>query len=508
MAVNDRARLRAWLVRRLNQLVAWIALDAIFLFAATAILLAAFSIRLYILNDNFSQGWDEGAYLISARLIAAGYQPFSQIYMPQLPIFLDNLAWFFGLVGDSLWLGRLLIAFYSLLGLAACALAARLLSNRIGALATLIILTINPGYLTYSRAVYLEVPAIALSMLAVVCVLFFTRTGARRWLVACGLLWGASVLIKPFLLGVGLALVLYPALYRWQVLYASRFLVRARAMVADWFLVGLASLVPVIFFLATIDLPAFYFQFIVVNQRLIPEGVIDGLGRMVGFLGRDWGMLALAVFAGVLGLRKPGMSSTFPLALGTLGTLAFVLSVPHYNHHDVVLIPLLATLAGVGVARLIDLVGTRGAGAFQTAALVAGTAALLVYIVNAPRIGLFDYRLLQIPDQPRADACVQLIAQQTRPNDFIISDQPMLVYQAGRLIPPAVAISGGADIDAGGVTTQALLESASQYQPPLIIISNRYRKLDAWTSFVQTRYRRVTTCNDSGSDVIELYQAQ
>lgn len=501
---------RGWLVR----LESAAERPYVYLAAVGALGALALAMRLAWLERNYAQGWDEGAYLLAARLIAAGFRPFSEIYMPQLPLFLHNLAWVFqlGAWADSVLVGRLVVAAYSFLGLSAALVVAGALSNRWGALAALLILVLNPAYFTYSRAVYLEVPGAALVMVALACLVGFMRQGARVWLVLAGLFWAWSVLVKPFSLGFGLTLWLLIVLYRWDSLSAPT-PIRRRTILADSLILGLAALVPVLFFLATNDLAAFYFQFVVVNQRLIPTSPLDEITRVWTFLGRDWGMLALGAFAAVAGPRPPGARSTLPLALGILATLFFILQVPAYNHHSVVLIPALGTLAGAGVGialeRLRGLAAAPVTGAVRSARamLLVGGLALVIYGVNLPRVLLFDYRLLQIPEIPApAAACIRMIQTESLVSDYVVTDQPMLVYRAGRMAPPAVAIAGGADIQAGGVTTAALIDSAETFPTPFIVVSNRFRTQPDWIEWVQAHYRRAAVCSENSSELVELYR--
>lgn len=480
--------------------------------ALLVVFLLVVALRLVRLDEPFSQGRDEGAYLMTARLIAAGRRPFTEIYMPQLPLFLQSLAFAFRLFGDSVTVGRLVIVAYSGVGLLATCLCARMLSNRAGALAALFILGINPGYTTYSRVVYLEVPGIAVAMLSLCCVLVAPGARRRSWLALAGALWGCAVLIKPFVLGLAPALFLYPALVRRELSSGQGPPGRARPFLLDGLALGLAALVPVVYFLATTDLAAFHHQFLAVNVRLIPESLGEVLEPMSRFLKRDSGMLALALF-GAAATLKPAADSTFPLVLAVLGTLAFVVQVPHFNHHAVVLIPPLATLAGVGVGTLWRWLSEldrahpiRWLWRARALALL-GLLAVGVYVVRLPFIVHFSYLQLTAPPDTRATSCVRLVRRWSRDANFVVSDQAMLVYRAGRLIPPGVAISGGADVLAEGITTPTLVQAVRDYRVPLIVASGPYHQLDEWIEWVQAHSRRVATCRETRTgELIELYR--
>src|SRR5947207_9270967 len=71
------------------------------------------------------------------------------------------------LFGSSIWSARLGIALVSLLGLLGAFLLGKALSGRLGAIAAMLLLIVNPLYLAQSQTIEAEVSSTAFSLLAI-----------------------------------------------------------------------------------------------------------------------------------------------------------------------------------------------------------------------------------------------------------------------------------------------------------------------------------------------------
>jgi Dolichyl-phosphate-mannose-protein mannosyltransferase len=136
--------------------------------ALAALLAIAVGMRLYGLGLPFDRdGYDEGVYwqtLLSMRL---GYPLYQHIFYSQPPFFILSTYPFYLLFGGTLWSARLGIAFVSLFGLLGAFLIGKSLSGRIGAIAAVFLLVIDPLYLSQSQKIEAEVSSTAFSFLAV-----------------------------------------------------------------------------------------------------------------------------------------------------------------------------------------------------------------------------------------------------------------------------------------------------------------------------------------------------
>src|SRR5713101_7248223 len=122
-----------------------------------ALVVVAVGMRLYQLGVPFDRdGYDEGVYWQSLRAMSAGHALYQQIFYSQPPFFLLSIYPFFALFGGTLWSARLGVALISLLGLLGAFLLGKALSGRVGAIAALLLLLVNPLYLTESQTLQAE----------------------------------------------------------------------------------------------------------------------------------------------------------------------------------------------------------------------------------------------------------------------------------------------------------------------------------------------------------------
>ena len=133
--------------------------------AAEALLLIgllwlAVAVRLTGLGDHTDLS-DEGIRGVQLRLLAAGYQPVSEIYASQGPLSL----WLFypavALFGPEIVVARLTVVASSLVVLAASVWIARQVAGPIAGIAAGAVLAVSPVFLDNSRLAFVEVPSIA-----------------------------------------------------------------------------------------------------------------------------------------------------------------------------------------------------------------------------------------------------------------------------------------------------------------------------------------------------------
>src|SRR6266487_2698419 len=133
-----------------------------------ALLAIAIYMRLYNLGQPFDHdGYDEGVYWQSLRAMGAGHTLYSQIFYSQPPFFLLSTYPVFALFGGTLWSARFGIALVSLIGLPGAFLMGKALSGRIGAIMAMLLLVLDPLYLSLSQKIEAEASSAAFSFLAV-----------------------------------------------------------------------------------------------------------------------------------------------------------------------------------------------------------------------------------------------------------------------------------------------------------------------------------------------------
>src|SRR3989442_8223662 len=122
-----------------------------------AVVVAAVVMRSYELGLPFDRdGYDEGVYWQTLRAMSAGHALYQGIFYSQPPFFILSTFPGYVLFGGSLWSARLDIALVSLFGLLGAFLLGKALPGRLGAVAALLLLVVNPLYLAQSPTIEAE----------------------------------------------------------------------------------------------------------------------------------------------------------------------------------------------------------------------------------------------------------------------------------------------------------------------------------------------------------------
>jgi 4-amino-4-deoxy-L-arabinose transferase-like glycosyltransferase len=177
----------------------WKRKDFLYWIGLIALLMASFWLRLERL-DSYRLTYDEGIFLMFARFIAAGYQPYSEVFVSYLPPFPFMLALAWRVFG-SVTAVRLTIVALALVSLVALGLIARHLAGRLAGLASVLFLSFQPEFFRQSRTIIADVPATSFATIAIGFAWWYSESGHRRWLVVSIL----ALVLSLMLLDNGLA---------------------------------------------------------------------------------------------------------------------------------------------------------------------------------------------------------------------------------------------------------------------------------------------------------------
>ncbi|MGZ3625354.1 MAG: ArnT family glycosyltransferase [Ktedonobacteraceae bacterium] len=196
--------------------------NIIFWSAVAALIIIAIGMRLYHLGVPFDRdGYDEGVYWQTLRSMNAGNILYKQIFYSQPPFFMLSTFPGYILFGSSLWSARFAIALVSLIGLSGAFLLGKTLSGRLGALAAMLLLVVNPLYLAQSQTIEAEVSSTALSLLAIgLAYLWWEHPEGRRgifYAALTGIAISLSILCKLLSVSVFVPVALLMAARLWQI---------------------------------------------------------------------------------------------------------------------------------------------------------------------------------------------------------------------------------------------------------------------------------------------------
>ncbi len=199
-----------------------------YLFITIIILIAVF-LRFHNLNWNPAWYTDEGTHIEIARHLITGndfYLGITDSYLiaARLPLFEHLLAFWFRLVGVDMLFLRILTSFIGMLTVAMTYKVAYLGSrNKIFALISMALLSINPFSVIYSRFGFSYNLTGLLILISVALLLKFKRHQARKYIILASLTLGLATLSDFIAFSFIPAVILFNLLFNRKTLFVSMF---------------------------------------------------------------------------------------------------------------------------------------------------------------------------------------------------------------------------------------------------------------------------------------------
>ncbi|MEO8436592.1 MAG: glycosyltransferase family 39 protein [Pyrinomonadaceae bacterium] len=485
------------------------------------LLLLAFGL-IWFLNAGkpYELDYDEGVYLTSAQMVMRGHQPFTAVFSSQPPVFLNILVVAFHLFGSSVAVGRGVSIIFALLSLGSAAGIGWRLAGPIAAPVTIIAQGLPLVFFLDAQTVQSEMPALALALLAIALLLSAKQRRRSLWIAASGFIFALGLLCK--LLVAPMILPLIFVLGRsfekgeenvWRFLPANSS--SARVFIFRFLLLVVGGIVACAIVLLPYDLTAVYDQairFHLKARAALPNSWPQNLRLLGSIFQLEPGLIALAL-AGLIVLFRERPRAGIWLSFWIAATTIFLIDhSPLFTHHSVILVPPLAIAAGASVLWLPSVWATKW---IRPVALLL----LLPLVALKPQLALGDpatwrpafspQRDLELSvevasDSERERQVLQLIEQNTRPDDFIVSDRQMRIFRTGRNVPPAMVDTSGVRITSGYLTDAQAI-SASEQARMIIFWTGRLERLKEYRQWVQSRYRLLREWRDQGPGLKEVY---
>lgn len=404
--------------------------------------------------DAFGLTNDEGAYLMWARLVSVGYPLYRRTYTGSPPLFIEMLALVFKVLGFDIVLGRLVVLAWFVVLAGLLGYLARQIAGWPGAYLSLVIMAFITPLFGLSRQVMIEIPAMTLAVVAVGCgYLFFEQKsffGRDKgwWSALAGLFLALSLLMK-FLYPLAAVPVLC---FIWfgSDSFASKL---KHGLLFGLLLVG-TFLVVINFY----DVNAFLDQAIRFRAGTRASGTLPlaGNGQRLFAYGKDlWGMGLLAL-AGlfVLPWQTSGTQKR-SLAWGgwflaDLGLLLWYR--PLFPHHFSIILPA-AILLGLEYVTFCQL-NSRARW---------GWLVILLALPNLVSLFQANQAIVAVTTGGREAEAAKILAQVTRPTDFVMADSQLLALLAGRMTPPPLVDFSLVYIKSGRQTPERLIRLSQEY---------------------------------------------
>ncbi|MGZ6176108.1 MAG: ArnT family glycosyltransferase [Candidatus Binataceae bacterium] len=486
-------------MRRLLENRALQAIGLLFL----ALLLAAPAYRNLGLYSNF---YDGGVYLESARMLAAGYSPYRAIFISQPPLWLELIRSSFALFSQNISAAQMLTV--SAMVITALAVGTIVLSSGswLGAAMACITILMSPLAFFWAREITGEMPSAAFAAVSLALATGYASGGARLWLIAGSLALAGAVLVKLFGIYALPSLMLIAAA-RWR----SGGPLRQRV----WHTAADSLLVIGIVFGTVLAMVLAYGA-----RDVWAQAVAFHLGSRADLsVARNWSLIVTTV------VRDPALSVALPLALcaalepwigwAALGWLALTLiglliQHPLFTHHVVSLVAPLALTAGIGLGALWKLgrrllyvrdATTRSDGYGRIAGAAVFGACIILFAIVC-RGGLAGRATEQSISAywrpPAADLNVaaelarstgQSTGQSTGKDGFILTDAPGIAFSSGREVPPWLVDSSLKPIDNHYLATDEVEREVERYQVKAVLLwTGRLQRLPGLCAWLDQNF--------------------
>ena len=453
-----------------------------------------------VMISKFPLSADEGLYITWARLLAAGYQPYTEVYLtnpPLSPLLLESL-WHIGASPTAIKL--ILLGLWGV-GLIAIALLATEMSGEWRAgLAAAFLLGFSAQYFAESQVILMHIVSILPGIVALWLAMWYQRTGNRYALIGSALCTAISLEIKllsPFLplLVFGVVLSRHVSLLKiWLALRQPELRREIARVVLIWGAALMAlPLLSLIIWDADSMLYGAVFQRLSARDVYPPgegEHTFSRLGkRLVVYVSNHRALIALGLLGLGVGLYDKRRGRW--LALAWLAGAAAMLSFhnPLYHKHFVLLSAPLALSASFLFS--LALWSKRVAGRVMVGVVLLG---LLGF--GAEFAGQMPewQALAQETDPPAVQMpAIEFIQEVTSPTDCLITDYSQMLLWTSRLPPPELSEVSSSRLRSGFLTTPELIDITEKYDCPIFApLTGRFRRttLD-FIKWAEGRYRGI-----------------
>lgn len=480
-----------------------------------AVLVAAYAVFSTRWLDYFSWSIDEGMYVMRARMMAHGFGLYDEIWFNHPPLLVQAVFAAFARFGESVEVARMVALGFACAGLVGVVLVARELEGWRAGLAAGLLLTVTPLYFSLSRAIMSTLPALSMAALAIGLAMLAGRMRAQQGrsgegerehhgqrggetgrgsaaaialLIASGLSFGIGAAIKLIVAPLGLpilvALFAQPRAPRSDDDTGAGINLSTLApfirRLAIW---ALAALVPLIASLAPFGLATLLDQTVgsvvgarsaygldvVVNLQDLLEWLADG----------HLGFAALGAYGIARGLnRHAGWRVVGAWMAAAL--ISIILQTPLWSHHFVMLVLPLAVGAGPGIAWAIGDVAVALRGLRRLAGDVGdvadgwaafGSVALLTFLLGLPVAIKRDGQSTR-SDSEDPWRAIEVLSSVTEPGDYVVTDDPMIAFRTGLLVPPNLCDPGTKRFASGSLTLADVADDIVTYRPRAVVTWN------------------------------------
>lgn len=429
------------------------------------LVLAAF---VYGRSLHAAANYDEGVYLASLDALRHGQELGTDVDTSQPPGFYVLLSTISLLPGDGVTDIRIGFLLVALVGLGAAFAVGRRLAGSPGGLGAAALLAVTAPYPVQAARVQADTASVVLALTAVAVLMYAGRSSWRA--ASAGLLAGAALSIK---------LLAVPVVVPIAVLLVAR---RSWRMAAA--LVAGAGVVWLTLAGAYAGALGELWQTVVADHRLariLGPSLADNAERVL-LHPLEWStpvgvLVPIGLICAAMLLRRV---ETLALGLWIVASAAFLIyNRPLFDHHLVLLAPVLAVPAGAGL----------GAGVSRAPRPVRLAVAGVVALALAAGFVQEERRLArQDGEPPGVRWAAEQLRLRTKPAELVGTDLPIAAYLGDRRVPGALIDSSYVRLGTKALTVPDILDTLERERVRAVVVGRGYAEKPALMRELRSRY--------------------
>ncbi len=430
------------------------------------------------MQEEFEFNTDEGIELMRAFLYLKGFSPHIEIWSDHPFLFSALLSFWFKLVGQSVFSGRLLTLLFSALLIWFFYEIIRIYLGHIPAFVGALSLAASQGFIRYSVAVMIGVPSLSLVIISIYLLIKYKQKRHNLLLlIASAVFLALSLQIKFFAVFLIPIIVLF--LIDFEDFHVNTIVheLKQKKIYTNVFFY-LATLV-IVFCLISLLFNALSQEQLVGTHfsqetRQVFQNK-NGLNVLGKFAIKDWDLLLMAGFGVLIIFLQQRWKALFPLAW--LGTATFLLlnHKPVWTHHYLVISIPLAWLAAYGSLPFVQFFQKQTSSSqnsqFQSQKILIATISGILIIIMLTRLKpKIDVPSIQ-RDQSADFAVVNVLSEYKKQTQWVFTDAPIYAFYANLLVPPEIAVFSYKRVKTGQLPHEVLYNVLRDYRPEQILLS-------------------------------------
>ena len=401
---------------------------------------------------------DEGINLGKGALVAAGFDPYAEIWNDQPPVLTYILAAVQDVFPWSVGAARVTILVFACLLLHAVFRLVERSAGRAEAVTAVVLLGTAPLMWRLSISVMIGLPAIALAVAA--CDIAYRRDRAELWrAVVAGLVFALSLQTKLFTAAALPAFLLVAYLAGDGVTRGRRVGMAATALAAmagGFVAIALVSGEP---FLSQLVTPH------VAREVRSDYSLIATAGHFAEFLVQQPFVLAAALLAATSVGRPSSRLRTAWLAWIGVTVVVLLGHTPLRYHHLLLLVVPMACLGGEALWRVLKVAWPHRHGLARH-----GIALAVIVPVVAVAYLVLLLRPFHDDPTPGVNEAAERLAAYAGLDPWVATDQPFDAFAAGLLVPPELVVFSIKRIETHNLTPEMLVAVLAARQPGQVML--------------------------------------